>query len=56
MKLIIKETLLLLVVVLIANIALLELADIDTALLHDITKTLLISLCIQPWVIYQFNH
>ncbi len=56
MRLIIKETLLIAVMVIFANILLTELSDINSVFLSDIIKTILISLCIQPWVIYQFTH
>jgi len=56
MRRIIKETLLVLAMIIVANILLIEFGTIDQALLNEATKILLISLCIQPWVIYQFNN
>ena len=56
MRRIIKETLWVLAMIIVANILLIEFGNIDQALLSEITKVLLISLCIQPLVIYQFNN
>jgi len=56
MRRIIKEVLWVLAIIIIANLLLIEFTNVDQALLREVTHTLLISLCIQPWVIYQFNN
>jgi len=55
-RLVIKETLLLVFMVILANVLLIEFTGIEQVLLNEATKILIISLCIQPWVIYQFTH
>ncbi len=56
MRYIIKQTLQLVVVVIFAHVMLIEFTDMNPAMLNEITKIILISLFIQPWVIYQFTH
>ena len=56
MRRIIKEAFVVLAMIIIANILLIEFGEIDPVLVNEITKILLISLCIQPWVIYQFTN
>jgi len=56
MRYIIRETLLAFAMVIVANLLLASWTDIDPMLLNEMSKILLISLCIQPLVIYQFNR
>jgi len=56
MAYIIKKTLVILMAVILIQAVFIQLASLDQTLLRDLAQTLLIALCLQPWIVHQLTH
>jgi len=56
MTYLLKKILLLMMILMLLNVAFIQLMHIEELLLKQMAQALLIALCIQPWVIRQLTH